>query len=176
MSTITEALAEIKTIEKRLQAKRDFVKTYMLRVDSLKDPLEKDGGSEKAVAEAQQAINDLQERICELRQGIQKANEDNTIKIEKSERTIADWLVWRREVAPGQQMFLKNLKNGLTSARQQVRQQESWNRPKATEPEKMLDIVVNIDESKLNAEIETLEKILGDLDGQLSLKNATVMI
>src|SRR6478736_7406191 len=116
MSTITEALAEIKTIEKRLQAKRDFVKTYMLRVDSLKDPLEKDGGSEKAVSEAQQAINDLQERICELRQGIQKANEDNTIKIEKSERTIADWLVWRREVAPGQQMFLKNLKNGLTSA------------------------------------------------------------
>ncbi len=38
------------------------------------------------------------------------------------------------------------------------------------------DYLVNLDEAALAKEAETLETILGTLDGQLSLKNATVMI
>ena len=38
------------------------------------------------------------------------------------------------------------------------------------------DIVVNINEQELAQEIEGLEETLGLLDGQLSLKNATITL
>lgn len=43
--TITEALAEIKTIGKRIDSKKQFVTSHLARQDGVKDPLEKDGGS-----------------------------------------------------------------------------------------------------------------------------------
>lgn len=43
--TITEALAEIKTVGKRVEKKREFIKAFLARQDGVKDPLEKDGGS-----------------------------------------------------------------------------------------------------------------------------------
>jgi hypothetical protein len=45
-----------------------------------------------------------------------------------------------------------------------------------TQDAKPTDYIVNIDEARLAKEIEDLEETLGTLDGQLSLKNATVMI
>ena len=173
--TITEALAEIKTIEKRLQSKREFVLTYLMRFETMKDPLEKDGGSVKAVKAEQQAISDLENRIVELRRLIQKANEDTKLTIEGEERSIADWLVWRREVAPGQEQFLYGLRSRLTQARQQVsRQQPTYGRDNV--PEKPLDIVVSVNESDLAKSTEKVKSILGQLDGLLSLKNATVVV
>lgn len=173
--TITEALAEIKTILKRIQSKREFVETYQLRLDSLKDPLEKDGGSAKAVTEAAQAISDLEGRIVALRVAIAKANATNRIEIEGVERAIEDWLIWRREIAPGQERFLQTLTGRLAAARQQVSGQKyQWG--KETPQDKPADIVVNIDETKLNADKEKIKNILGQLDGQLSLKNATILL
>lgn len=173
--TITEALAEIKTILKRIQSKREFVETYQLRLDSLKDPLEKDGGSAKAVAEATQAIYDLEQRIIDLRHAIQYANENTAFEIEGVQRTIADWLIWRREIAPGQERFLTTLTGRLAAARQQVSGQKyQWG--KEVSQEKQADIVVNIDETKLNKDKEKIKNILGQLDGQLSLKNATILL
>ncbi len=43
--TITEALAEIPTIEKRIEKKREFILNYLYRQSSVRDPHEKDGGS-----------------------------------------------------------------------------------------------------------------------------------
>ncbi len=40
----------------------------------------------------------------------------------------------------------------------------------------MTDLLVNIDETALAREIEQFEDTFGQLDGQLSLKNATVTI
>lgn len=174
--TITEALAEIKTLVKRIQSKREFVTNYQFRVDSLKDPLEKDGGSEKAVKEALQAIWDLEQRIVDLRHGIQVANEKTAVTIEGVERSVADWLIWRREVAPLQEQFLHSLTSRLHAARQAAQGQKyQWGNSKTPE-DKPIDIVVNIDEGKLNHEKEKIKNILGQLDGQLSLKNATVMV
>jgi hypothetical protein len=42
--------------------------------------------------------------------------------------------------------------------------------------ESLTDIVVNVNEKDLSDQIEALETTLGALDGQLSLKNATVSI
>lgn len=175
MSTITEALAEIKTIDKRIQSKRSFIESYMYRLDSLRDPHEKDGGSTILIQNEMQAIRDLEDRVIAIRKGIQAANENNKITIEGDERTIADWLVWRREVAPRRETFLRKLRTNLSTAREAIKRGmvSYGNNP---QPEKPSDLIVNINEQELNKESEKLQNILGQLDGQLSLKNATVMI
>lgn len=174
--TITEALAEIKTILKRIQSKREFIETYQFRIDSLKDPLDKDGGSAKAVSEAAQAISDLELRVVALRAAIAAANESNTITLEGVEKSIGSWLIWRREIAPGQERFLLSLASKLANARSSVAGQKyRWGDAKS-EQDKPVDIVVNIDETQLNANREQIKNILGQLDGQLSLKNATIML
>lgn len=173
--TITEALAELKTVDKRLTAKQQFVQDYAFRVETLKDPFEKDGGSEKKISEEMQAISDLEKRAVSLRRAIQSANEATVLKIGNSEMTIADWLVWRREIAPIRETFLYGLRQRLLACRDAVRKQNvNWGSNPA--PEKPIDIIVNIDESKLSKDLEEIKDILGQLDGQLSLKNATVMI
>lgn len=173
--TITEALAEIKTISKRIASKKTFVSQYLFRMDSVKDPLEKEGGSAAAIAAELQAIKDLENLIISLRSGIAAANEETKISIEGEERSIADWLIWRREVADGQKSFLRTLNSNLNSAREHARRTGASLVANGTD-NKPTDIVVSLDEKKLSKDMEKLENILGQLDGQLSLKNATVMI
>src|SRR5277367_6394116 len=101
--TITEALAELKTIDKRIQKKREFVLGYLLRQEMFKDPLERDGGSVSAIKREMQSIRDLEERKIGIRRAIQQANERTNVTVGKQTRSIADWLVWKREVAPAYQ-------------------------------------------------------------------------
>jgi hypothetical protein len=174
--TITEALAEIKTVQKRIEKKREFIGGFLARQDGIKDPLEKDGGSFQAITRERQAIGDLENRIVTLRRGIQAVNESTTVTINGISRSIADWLVWRRDVAPGHQQFLGKLRASLNSVREQARKQGAALITTGSVADKPTDIVVNINEQDLAAEIEKLEDTLGQLDGQLSLKNATVPI
>lgn len=173
---ITEALAEIKTIDKRIASKKDFVRQYLLRPDTFKDPMEKDGGSAKAVAEAMQAITDLEQRLVDLRKGIQLANQTEPLTIEGTTRTINDWLVWRREVASDKKAFLFDISRTVSQTREQVTRKNASFTTTAQTVDKPLDIVVNVNEKELAASREQIENILGQLDGQLSLKNATVMV
>lgn len=176
--TITEALAEIKTIGKRLDKKRDFIGHYLVRQEGVKDPLEKDGGSTKVIESELQAIQDLETRIISLRRGIQHANDDTTITISGVSRTISEWLTWRRDVAPGRRTFLTQLRTILQGLRDKARSEGiSLVTASTTTPEtRPTDLVISVDEKKLSDESEQLEEILGTLDGQLSLKNATVTI
>ena len=172
--TITEALAEIPTIEKRIEKKKEFILNYLYRQSSVRDPHEKDGGSPVLIAREKQAITDLQERLIKIRSVIQKANAENTVTIENQTRTIVDWLTWRREIAPKEQNFLRNLMEKINSVRQQAMRQGVSVTDKDTGFSS--DYVVNINELDLSEKIESLENILGILDGQLSLKNATIKI
>jgi hypothetical protein len=174
--TITEALAEIKTVQKRIASKREFVAAFLSRQDGIKDPLEKDGGSFQAIARERQAIGDLEGRIVAIRRGIQRVNDSTPITINGVSRSIADWLVWRRDVAPGHQQFLAAMRAKLNSTRDQARKQGVNMIAATAVAEKPQDFVVNINEQDLAKEIEDLEDTLGQLDGQLSLKNATVAI
>jgi hypothetical protein len=176
MITITEALAEIKTIDKRLDKKRDFIRTYIARPDNIKDPHIKDGGTPALLAGEQQAIHDLEERIVTLRRGIQKANEATVITVQGKARSIADWLVWRRDAAPKHQSYLANLNNALNQVRAEAQRKGVALVANGTEAQKPNDIIVNINEKQLAIDIETMEIVLGELDGMLSLKNATVLI
>src|SRR5690348_15022934 len=174
--TITEALAEIKTVQKRIEKKREFISQFIARQDGLKDPLEKDGGSFASIARERQSIHDLEDRIVALRRGIQVANEETMVTLNGTSRSVADWLVWRRDVAPGYQKFLNDLRGRLNAIRDRARQQGSNMVMASTPTEKPTDFVVNLNEQELAAEIETLEDTLGQLDGQLSLKNATIQL
>jgi DNA repair exonuclease SbcCD ATPase subunit len=176
--TITEALAEIKTISKRLAKKQEFIRGYIARNEGIKDPLEKQGGSAKMIAEERQSITDLEDRVVALRRGIQRANENTTVTINGVSRSIADWLTWRRDVAPGRRTFLTSLQQTLNSVREQAKKQGSAlvQATAVTAETQPNDIIVNIDELEVSRAAEQLEDTLGTLDGQLSLKNATVVI
>lgn len=174
--TITEALAELKTISKRISSKRSFINQHLARTDAVKDPLEKDGGSATVISQELQAVGDLETRIVDLRRGIQKANDATSIIIEGDTRTISDWLIWRREVAPIRSEFLSKLNSTLKDVRSMAQRSGAQMLSMGASPQKPDDVVVNINEKDLAAQREKLEQILGNLDGQLSLKNATTMI
>lgn len=173
--TITEALAELKTIGKRMEKKREFVLNNLYRQDMVKDPLEKDGGTFRVIAGERQAIADLEERTIRIRAAIAEANRDNSISIEGTTRTIADWLSWRRDVAAGQGEFIKNIVNACVAMRDKAMKSGLQVNPSG-ETVRPVDIVLNVDERALSQEGERMVGILGALDGQLSLKNATIVV
>jgi len=173
--TITEALAEIKTIGKRIEKKRAFVRSYLVRDESRRDPLEKEGGSVAAIAATLQSIQDLEERIVEIRRLIAKANSENTIAIDNETRTIADWLTWRREVQGGREHFLAAMASNLSQFREKLRR-EGRGVSKADEKPREGDAIVCVDELSLAKEIDHLTDVTGRLDGLLSLNNARIEI
>jgi hypothetical protein len=177
MATITEALAEIKTLDKRLEKKRDFVLKYIGRPQPLRDPLEKEGGSPSIVAKERQSISDLETRKLKLRRAIHRASDATNITIAGVTRPMTDWLVWRREISAGQKEYLRKLSTVIEAARRtaQVKGGAIVSGDKSSES-KDVDVVINISETSLGEEMEKLETILGELDGQLSLKNATTNI
>src|SRR5579871_6226322 len=121
--TITEALAEIKTIGKRMEKKREGVLPYLARQDGIRDPFEKEGGSLSYIAAERQGLRDLGSRIVALREGIQRANDTTTITISGQTRTISQWLTWRREIAPGERDFLSKLRQHINQVREQAKRQ-----------------------------------------------------
>lgn len=175
MLTITEGLAEIKTLEKRIAKKREFCLSHLCRQDGLKDPLEKEGGTVAAIEREQQAINDLEKRIVLIRLAIARANQGTSVEINGTAASIDSWLVWRREIAPKQKEYLNKVVAHLNAYRgeAQKRQVSLVEVGKQTNPS---DLVVHIKEKELSEAIELLEKTLGQLDGALSLKNATTNI
>lgn len=173
--TITEALAELKIVGKKLDNQRTAAAEYLFRPENQKDPLEKQGGSVAFVAEKRQSVRDLESRFIAIRYAIATANQSNQITIEGETMTIANWLVWKREVYPQRSAFLRALLNGIGQARRIAAKQQG----SVTSDEskaKPGDIVVNLDEKALTDEIEKLDTIFGTLDGQLSLKNATLVV
>ncbi len=172
--TITEALAEIKTIGKRLAKKREFVRANLFRQEKVKDPLEAEGGGREVVSRERQAIRDLERRIVSIRGSVNASNQGAELTIGKQTMTVAGWIVWRREVVPDYQRFLQKLSTGIVSTRTQARSQGVSVTDAA--PKDVDDIVINIGEKDLAEEVERLEETLGTLDGQLSLLNATTMV
>jgi hypothetical protein len=175
--TITEALAEIKTAQARIVKKRETIRQYTARQDALKDPLvAEEGGSAGFIRRESQAIADLEARIVALRAAIQRTNQTTTITVSDVTKTIADWLTWRREVLPNREGFYTQLRGALAAVRQQAAQKQLAVVGPNQSATQLTDVIVNVDEKELADEIERMETIKGGLDGQLSLKNATVQI
>jgi hypothetical protein len=175
--TVTEALAELKTITKRLEKKRVSLTPYLWRQEGLKDPMEKDGGSVEFIKRERQAIVDLETRFVAIRTAIQKKNLETSLTVGDDTRNIQEWLNWRKEIAVARGTFLASLYANIQATRKSA-QTKGYNVVQATaEGEKQsLDILINVDEAELLKLIEEHENILGTLDGQLSLKVATATI
>lgn len=164
--TITDALQEVKTIDARIQKKKEFIFSFLFRQNNQRDPHEKDGGSAQLIA---------RERKISIRNAINVANSENYITIKDQSRTTPAWLVWKRDVAP----TLKNVLNEIANRLQSVRQDASRKGFAVTQvapADVTFDVIVNINESELAKQIEDLDEILLTLDGQFSLKNATITI
>ncbi len=174
--TITEALAEIKLVDKRITAKREFLMQLLYRQDRMRDPLEKQGGSAQAITREKQAIGDLYERKVTIRRAISDANEATEVTVEGETRRITDWLVWRREVAPGKKEILASFRAQIQAARADATRKGLAVVTTGDLAQTMNDLIINVDEAALAVEIEHLEVVLAGLDGQLSLKNATILV
>ena len=171
--TITEALAEIKTVTARLQKNLEFIRPIMIRDERVRDPYERLGtSSAEEIRKKRQASHDLRERVVKLRSAIAKRNQSQTLEIEGVSRTLADWIVWRREISRDEKLELDQLAQLINQARGKVRQHDASKK----DGEGSLEIVVHIDERELAEARDRMEKTLGILDGQLSLKNATTLI
>lgn len=172
--TITEALAEIKTIVARIQKKREAVMRYFARDTRLRDPLEKDGGSIEFVTRERQGIKDLEDRLVAIRCAIQASNLETLLVVGDFKRPVAAWLNWRREISEGAKGFIGTMTATLNKVRQEAIKQGL----KLTEGEskEMGEVVVAVNERQLAKESEGMEQLLGDLDGKLSLLNATTTI
>jgi hypothetical protein len=173
--SITEALQEIKTIDARVQKKKEFVFNYLYRQNNQRDPHEKDGGSATLIAQELQAIGDLLERKIAIRTPINEANAKNVIVVGGKTRSISDWLIWRRDVAPTWRAVLNETAARLQSMRQEVTR-KGLNVTQTAPSEVTMDFVVNVNEAELAKKIEALEETLSTLDGQFSLKNATIQV
>jgi hypothetical protein len=167
--TITEALAELKVLKKRLENKRTFYLQNVVRDDRLKDPLEGNGGTKTVLLQELQSIKDLETRMVTLRTAIAKANALTQVQVAGVTQSIADWLIWRRDVAPGVQDF-------LNAVHQRIEQGKRTELVPSRADGQQMKWAYGVDEKVLLADVEKFTTTLGTLDGQLSLKNATTQI
>ena len=174
--TITEALAEVKTINARIQKKRESVMRYFARDGRLRDPLEADGGSIEFVKRERQAIADLEARIVAIRCAIQTSNLSTSATVGDQTRTVASWLNWRREVSQNSKQFLATMTATLNKVRQDCLKQGWTVTEKDAGTAQAGEVIVSINERQLAKETEAMEQLLGELDGKLSLLNATTTI
>jgi ribosomal protein L7/L12 len=171
--TVAEALAEIYLIDRHVGKKQQLIVAYLLRSAEYRDPLLAEGGTAAVLAREMQSIQALHERKLLLRRRIQAANESTTITFGDEARSLADWFVWRREVSTRRGHFLGALRSRIDQARREAGQHA---RARPAGEGSGGDLVVHINEQELADETEQLEELLGYLDGQRALRNATMTI
>lgn len=180
---ITEALQEIKTVNSRIAKKRDAVLKYVVRDSRIRDPFASEGGSEEWVRRERQGLKDLEDRIVAIRVHIQISNLSGQVKVQGVSKSVAQWLAWRREVAQGQKQFLGTIAQSIQITRQNIQSKGGKIVAAALasatvnlEKDAPVEVIVTVNEMENLEEIEALEQVLGELDGKLSLFNATTVI
>jgi hypothetical protein len=92
-------------------------------------------------------------------------NEATQLTIEGSTKSVADWLVWKREVAPNITKELTLLLAGVQLARRGAPQKTTVDQP---EP-----IISHLNERVVMEALTAVQNILSVLDAELSVLNAT---
>lgn len=175
--SISEALAEIKLIEKKISKKRENIACHCIKMDHMPDPFEKErGGSQGFLKSEMQSCEDLLERHIKIRNLISKANLENEVTVEGVTKNITSWLIFKREILSAQLSHLQSLKSTIerkladAAARPQLYK-------KADETEAyLIKVSSNIDLNSLQKKIEDIITIQERLDGVLSMKNAQIQI
>lgn len=176
MMTITEALAELKTLKARVEKKQQFVLENVVRPGVMVDPMAKEGGQEARVTQERQAVRDILKRMEAIRLSIMRKNLETELEVLGEKRSVQGWLTWRRDIQPLVVSFTKAIADRVRQARQpgmwkQVNFQSNEDLQKF-----LAAVVVNVSELEVQKDWERMEEIMGTLDGKLSLHNATNMI
>jgi hypothetical protein len=95
--------------------------------------------------------------------------------------SVAEWLTWRREISEEEKTFLAGLNQGLKNFRNDLQKKGGQIRSATAVPENYdasapPEMVINVDEKALLSSLEEIETTLGELDGKLSLINATTTL
>lgn len=172
--TITEALAEVQLIKKKLEVNRSEVKQQLIKPEHVPDPYGQVGGMAARNLALVQSISDLEKRLVTIRSRIAAANISNTLTVSERTQSIHDWLTWKREVLPNEKTFLTTVIDSTRSTLKQAGERPSvWEK----DGEKQLvKFTTMVDIPKFVEEAAKLSEIEERLDGQLSLKNATIVI
>lgn len=173
--TITEALSAVKLIEKKLEKKRAMIKENLIRYKHVPDPFTSDGGSKKALSQERQSITDLQTRLESIRAAIAKANLETAVTIDNDTKSLHAWLTWKREIVKNELASLTQWSNHVKAAIDQFSRTPQVMKDKEDKTV-LVEMEPNLEYSELIKSIEALTQKLEKLDGQLSLKNATVTV
>ncbi len=176
--TISEAMAELKLINAKVEKKIDFIKSNCVSYNHAEDPYKKEGGRQELIKQEEQAVNDLLKRYELIREKIMKANLDTDITINDTTKSIYSWLVWRKDVKENQERLYKTYeiaenKNSELEARPQSYKKEEKD---GTVINEFIKLTFNIKLDKYRKELENISDAFEKLDGILSLKNATIFI
>lgn len=173
--TITEALSDINLIKKKIASHQNNIKSVLVRMKHIKDPFESDGGSTQMIKRAKQALTDQQKRLEKIRGAISSANLTHEITVGETTKTIFDWLTWKREISGDHAEFVQSVYQTVRNEQQRIEKSPQVYED-AEGKKHMVELVSNIDISDWLREIEISTEMLEKLDGQLSLKNATIVI
>lgn len=173
--TITEALSEVNLIKKKLDhKKRNFV-PLTVKAEHAKDPYESEGGSSVYLKKELQSIEDLYKRLIRIRSAISKANIETDITIGERTQSIHDWLTWKREISKDETSFINSVVTGVAQAQKDVATKPSCY-DAADGTKKLLSLQVNVDYPAFVKKQEEMATLFEQLDGKLSLKNATIVV
>ncbi len=173
--TITEALSELNLIKKKIEKKQQTVLGSLTRVEHMPDPFEKVGGSKEYLAGEIQAIEALRKRYVKIRSAIAKVNTVTPITIGPETMTINEWLNWKREQATSALQFASSLATDTKKALDIQSQRPSVFKDDAGNV-KVVNVIANVDYPERLKAASDLDDMIEKLDGQLSLKNATITI
>lgn len=173
--TITEALSELNLIKKKVDNKRKVVAGSLLRAKHEKDAFENVGGIRQFIIGELQAIDDLDSRFLKIKGSIAKANIENLITINGFTKTIHDWLNWKRDLADTQKKFTFNLYSFPKGELERLSKQPQIYLDEKQEKH-LVEFESTIDYPSFLKKSEELNDTFDRLDGQLSLKNATIVV
>lgn len=174
--TITEALAELKTVDSKIGTTKDFLVNYAIRQGSTIDPLDDEGGSDVVMAQKMQSLRDLLGRKVSIRIAINNKNATTSLVVCGITKTVAEWIVWRREVYAIEKSVYAGLHAKVLDARKQCIQKGLVLKEDGTQPSKVTEVSSFIKEIDIVHRIEQLNGIDTTLDGKLSLINATTVV
>jgi len=165
-TTIQEVLAWLKYAEPKITKKGASINANIARPANQIDPMltTLPGGTPEFIAREMKSIHDQTEEWIARRVAIQRSNLDTVVDIDGKKRTVAEWIVWKREVYP-------QLNAIWSQALGQIRRINAAPR-KTDEPLP----VFNIQETNIVSDLEALQNTYQKLDGLLSLNNATVTV
>jgi hypothetical protein len=175
--TVTELFAEIKLTREKVLKKNSSILKYAAVAGKLRDPLERQGGSEAFIKAETQAVRDLQARLVRMLTAMHKSNMKVQCTIEGETKSVYEWLVWRKEIFPALSGHYGNLLMGAQTIRANEQRSSAMANSKSqdgTAPEVVVQVF--FDEKQTMAEAEKLTAIYQKLDGQLSLLNATTVV